>query len=166
MSKNELTQGRLKELLHYDPDTGVFTRLSGTKESSLIGKPAGCKMSSGHSHIRVDGSRQLSHRLAFLYMTGSIPEYVDHINGVRDDNRWCNLREVTWAQNQWNASIRKDNKAGIKGVYWCKRNKAWKASIMVNKIKIFLGQFPDLIGAELAVRKAREKYHGEFAKHV
>lgn len=97
-----ITQKRLKELLHYDPETGLFTwkvSRGGVKAGSITG----CYGCHGYLRISIDGKRYLSHRLAFLYIDGAFPpEQVDHINEVKDDNRWCNLRHATHGQNQKN----------------------------------------------------------------
>ncbi|MCK9994454.1 MAG: hypothetical protein Dbin4_02974, partial [Alphaproteobacteria bacterium] len=103
MKMAELTQSRLKELLHYDPDTGVFTRRVQTSSNARVGDVAGCLHPEGYRHIQIDGKRYAAHRLAWLYMTGEWPtNQLDHLNGVRDDNRWGNLREATHGQNQQN----------------------------------------------------------------
>ena len=123
MSKT-LTQNRLKELLHYDPETGIFTwRVSrrGAKSGSVAGVH-----DNGYIRIKIDYELYLAHRLTFLYMEGYFPEYhVDHKNRIRDDNRWSNLRHVSRQCNQRNASIAKDNTSGITGVCWHKNNKKW-----------------------------------------
>lgn len=92
--KNKLTQKRLKKLLYYNPDTGIFTWKINSRRS-LKDAPAGNLHPSGYIRIGIDSKEYRAHRLAFLYMEGYIPENdVDHINRVRDDNRWKNLREL------------------------------------------------------------------------
>ena len=90
-----LTAARLRELLQYDPETGVFTRLVKTSNGIKVGDVAGTADARGYILIRVDGWLHLAHRLAWLHMTCEWPKgMIDHINGVRDDNRWSNLRRA------------------------------------------------------------------------
>ena len=128
-----LTQARLKELLDYDPSTGLFTWKVG-RSGVRKGSSAGSLNNHGYMRISIDGKRYQSHIVAFLYMTGSFPhEEVDHMNNIRDDNRWENLREASKYQNAKNTKIRKDNTSGFKGVYWHKRHKKWTVQINKNK---------------------------------
>lgn len=92
----ELTAGRLKELLTYDPETGVFIWRGWRSGSAVAGSVAGSLHSDGYVCIKIGRCLYRAHRLAFLYMTGSRPiGQVDHINMNRADNRWCNLRETS-----------------------------------------------------------------------
>ena len=125
-----LTQARLKELLHYCPETGVFVwkvgRLAGL-EAGHVRHHGSCK---DYRYMKVRGTNGFAHRFAFLYMTGSFPVHeVDHINGNSLDNSWCNLRDVPRTVNCRNARMRKDNTSGVTGVYWCKTHKRWVASV-------------------------------------
>jgi HNH endonuclease len=116
---NQVTQKRLKELLNYDPETGVFTRLSNPL------KPTGSSdCTKGYLRIAIDRVRYKSHRLAYLYMTGEWPaQVVDHINGIKYDNRWCNLRAATLSENGCNRSVvNKNNKLGLRGVSQVSKN--------------------------------------------
>jgi len=112
-----LDQDRLKELLHYDPETGVFTwRVD--RGSVKAGSEAGCVHSNGYHLIKVCKKIFYAHRLVFLYMTGGWPsQHVDHINGKKRDNRWFNLRDVDVGMNSQNErSPRVNNKSGFLGV--------------------------------------------------
>lgn len=124
-----MNEKRLKELLVYNPYSGVFTwRVS--KGRSKRGVSAGTVSSGGYVQIKLDGKRYLAHRLAWLYMTGSWPEpEIDHINRVRNDNRFHNLREATKQQNQTNKGLQKNNTSGFIGVSWCKRSNKWRSQI-------------------------------------
>ena len=85
--RNQLTQERLKELLHYDPETGYFTWKISPNNAVKVGSVAGTSMNN-YIRIIIDHKAYLAHRLAFLYMEGYFPEHeVDHINRIRDDNR-------------------------------------------------------------------------------
>lgn len=142
MSTQSLTQSQLKEILHYNPDTGVFTRLmNGNFGRWKIGDIAGCVSSeSGYVLIRVLGVLQRAHRLAFLYMTGSFPQdQVDHEDHIRHNNEWLNIRQCTNQENHKNESLSKNNTSGNIGVSF-NRGK-WCAYIMVDRKKQHLGRF-------------------------
>ncbi len=136
-----LTQDRLRELLHYNPETGVFTRLK-TRHSSLVGTQAGSvNKALGYQVISVDAKPKYAHRLAWLYMTGQDPAgEVDHINGDRADNRWSNLRDVPKLVNmQNNRKARAHNATGLQGVR--KSGSRWESMIGHQKRQHYLGSF-------------------------
>lgn len=158
-----LTQERLKELLHYDPETGHFTRRV-TRGGKVAGSRAGKLNTSGHRQIRIDGRVYLAHRLAFLYVLGSFPaDCVDHVNQVKDDNRWCNLRPATRQQNQGNKGLQRNNSSGHRGVSWDKRHGKWVAQGGRSKGRIHLGRFDSLEEAAAAAQSWRNQTYGEFA---
>jgi hypothetical protein len=165
-----LTQSRLKELLHYAPEMGLFswrvTRGQFARPGSNAGTEHKAKRSnSPYIRIKIDGRSYLAQRLAFLYMTGEWPRHLpDHENTDTLDNRWANLRDATPSQNQANRSARKDNKLGIKGVHYIKRDKKYCAEIQVNKKQIRLGYFDDPHEAALAYALAAKEHFGEFAR--
>ncbi len=113
-----ITQFLLKSLLHYDPLTGVFTRLVSGSSAVKVGDIAGATNLSGYIQIRTCGKVYLAHRLAWLYMTGEWPkDKVDHRDGVGTNNAWSNLREATDALNRQNMrGAKSDSKTGILGV--------------------------------------------------
>ena len=158
-----LDVGRLRELLNYDPETGVFTwRVA--RKGRFKGSVAGSTDSNGYRTIRLDDVLYLEHRLAVLYMIGEWPKAtVDHINGERADNRWTNLREATWSQNLANRSPNKNNTSGAKGVWWNKRRSKWTAAVTVDRKAIHLGYFLTVGSAEAAYKEAAKRYFGEFA---
>jgi len=162
MTKLILTQQKLKELLSYCPETGVFT-WNIQRQCVKAGAIAGFyhqtvkKKHEGYRKITVCGKQCFEHRLAFLYMTGDIPEEVDHINRVRDDNRWCNLQATTRSKNMLNASTYNTNTAGHKGVSCCKNGK-FIANITIDKKRIYLGVFKDKFEA-ICARKSAENKH-------
>jgi len=160
----ELTQDRLKELLDYNPETGVFTRKVTVSAKAKAGDIAGCPNWNGYLRIRVDGKDYSAHRLAFLYMTGSLPPAnVDHTNHVRNDNRWINLRTATTKQNNRSTSSHKGASSKYLGVSRCKREGKWRAQIKVDgKVKT-LGYFLDEADAATAYNFAAHQHHGEFA---
>lgn len=155
-----ITQDELKELLHYDPETGMFTWKSHRGGTAYKYSVAGRKNTQGYIAIRVKGCRYQAHRLVWLYVNGYLPKYqIDHINGDGSDNRLCNLREATHAENQQNVSIRSDNTSGFPGVSWHKQAKKWRATIRIKRQKISLGLFSDAALAYEAYLKAKEQYH-------
>lgn len=157
MSDNILTQKELKALLHYNPSTGVFTRIKRTSNKINVGDIAGYKNDNGYVLIGLKGIARRAHRLAWLYMTGSWPKYeIDHINHIRSDNRFINLREVTHQENAKNTPLRKDNISGVTGVYWV-RDK-WMARINIKPKYISLGCFADKFEAICARKSAEIKY--------
>jgi hypothetical protein len=152
------------EVMSYTPETGVFT-WAVDKGPARSGDEAGTPQSAGYVYIRIDGTKYLAHRLAFLYMTGKWPEaYVDHINHVRTDNRWENLRIASRADNMRNASRYVSNSSGHHGVSWKPRDKIWVARICVDGRNIHIGSFRDIESAVVA-RKAAERMHGFHANH-
>jgi hypothetical protein len=94
-----------------------------------------------------------------------LPEFLDHIDGNTFNNCIENLRPATISQNNCNQVIRKDNTSGIKGVSWCKTWKKWKVRVQINRKRISFGYFKNLELAELVAIEARNKFHGNFAKH-
>lgn len=160
------TAERIKTLLHYDPDTGNFKWKVYRAVTAKAGYLAGNTDTRGHSQIRIDGRLYQAHRIAFLYMTGKVPDdQVDHINGVRNDNRWCNLRLANANENARNAKLRSDNKSGVKGVFFNKLTEKYQASIRFNGKLIHLGVFKNIEDATRIRESAAIKYHGEFANH-
>lgn len=143
-----LTAEKLREILSYDPDTGVMKWKAKTSPKMRVGDVAGCvdRFGTGYRQIRIEGKTYREHRLAWLYVYGKWPEQViDHINGVRTDNRLCNLREATPAQNQQNrVGCQRNNTSGVRGVCWDKRTAKWMAFIQFNGRHLHLGRFDDI----------------------
>jgi hypothetical protein len=153
-----LTQELLKKLLHYNPSTGLFRwKLPFGKQK--INGIAGGKNSQGYTIISINSKLYRAARLAFLYMEGYFPEYhVDHINRIRDDNRWENLRHITQQCNNRNTSKRSDNTSGITGVTWNKLSKKWVSQISTNGKNKYLGIFGTLKEAAKIRWEAEVKY--------
>jgi hypothetical protein len=155
-----ITQERLKSLFEYNNTTGRLVALSNSKRRK-VGDLIGNRNERGYLVASVDGKNYRVHRLVFLYHFGYMPEQIDHINGVRDDNRIENLREATSIQNSYNRKPLAQS--GKKGVYWHKQSQKWVASIWINKKNIHLGSFCSVEEAALVAFKTREKKHGDFA---
>ncbi len=130
----------------------------------MRGKRAGGYTDQGYRNVFIRTRLYREHRLVFLYHHGYMPACIDHVNGVRDDNRIENLRAATQQSNTYNARLRKDTTSGIKGVSWHKARQKWRTYINVGKRTISLGYFEDKELAELVVSEARELYHAEFAR--
>jgi hypothetical protein len=159
-----LTAERLRRLLSYDPETGVFTwRSPGT--GRRVSGIAGCLGGTGYWHINLDNRIYPAQRLAWLYQTGEWPAAdIDHINRDRADNRWCNLRAATKSQNSSNRCADFNNTAGFKGVTWYKARRKWQAMITVNGKHIYLGVFDTPHQAYANYCLAARKHHGDFAR--
>ncbi|WON77812.1 HNH endonuclease signature motif containing protein [Serratia sp. UGAL515B_01] len=149
-----INQSEVKRLLKYCPESGLFTWAIKPSAGVDCGNVAGTKNTQGYISILIKRKSYKAHRLAWLYMTGHIPNWVDHVNGVRDDNRWVNLRECTPQQNAINAKLRKDSSSGVKGVYWHATTKKWTAQANCKGKRVHLGRFSSIEEAIIA----REKY--------
>lgn len=156
-----LTQERLKELLHYDPDTGVFTWVDTIGPNAKKGNSCGSLGTKGYLTIRLDGKLYRSHRLAWLYVTGNEPQnYIDHINRIKTDNRFCNLRDLTNSENLHNRiKPQKTNTSGHLGIDFHKASKKWRARVNVNKKEILIGFFETKELAIAAYKKAKKIHH-------
>lgn len=135
-----ITQLRLKELLHYNPDTGIFTWLVDRGRLAKKGSSAGTDNQDGYTRMAIDGKRQYAHRLAFLYMEGTMPQEADHIDRVRSNNSWGNVRRTTRSRNMLNTNLYPSNKSGMRGVSAHKEG-GFVANITVDKKRKYLGKF-------------------------
>ena len=154
-----LTQSRLKELLHYSPETGDFTWLV-QRGRVKIGDIAGSLHWTGYRITQIAEKEYSAHRLAFFYMTGAWPaDQVDHKNGVRHDNRWDNLRQATHAENHQNGAVRSNNKSGFMGVSWNVKRRKWQAHITFARRIKFLGRFTTPEDAYAAYLAAKANLH-------
>ena len=152
-----VTHKRLKELLNYDPDTGVFTRklyVRGHKVGEVVGFDW-----NGYRGIKLDGKGYQAHRLAWLYVYGEHPKHeVDHINCNKMDNRIANLRDIPKNKNRENQiAPYKNNKLGVQGVSM-HRGK-YKAQIQIAGVVTYLGVHETLEAAKQAYIDAKKKYH-------
>lgn len=166
--KMPLCLEEIRQLIEYRPDTGLFFWLQDRNShagKAKAGHPAGA-VRDGYLRITLHGRQYRAHRLAWLLMTGEFPPKgfeIDHINRLRSDNRWCNLRLVSRSQNNMNAGLRSDNTSGVRGVSWASGNQRWDARITVNKKPILLGQYVVLEDAIAARKAAERQYFGEHA---
>lgn len=155
-----ITQQELKTLLNYDPNTGLFTWKIPKKGRKVN---AGGMRKDGYYRICINYKRYLSHRLAWLYVYGEFPDKcIDHINLNPSDNRICNLRLATIAENGINRKLQLNNTSKFKGVRFVENRNKWMARITVNNKMIYLGIFVNIKDAALAYKKAALKYHKQF----
>lgn len=177
---NFITLDDLRELIHYCDKTGIFTWRNrsekwfsdNTKNNSTAmmiswnkrhaNNIAGSLHSSGYLIIMLLGKRWFSHRLAYYYITGEEPNFVDHIDGIITNNKWDNLRNVTGSTNRRNSKIPSTNSSGVIGVYFYKGK--WCPKIGVDGKLISLGRFSDKDEA-IRVRKDAEIIYGFHENH-
>lgn len=155
---------RIEAVLEYDPNEGVFIYRKAMGRQAA-GTLAGTKNNNGYLVISVDGQKILAHRIAWAWMHGKYPDgAIDHINGVRTDNRIANLRIATPSQNVANCATR--SKTGARGVsyYPDRQNLPWKAFISVGRKTKNLGSFASKQEASAAYNRAARELFGEFAR--
>jgi hypothetical protein len=153
-----LTQEEVIRQLNYDPNTGIFTwKISKSGNKGVGSKAGSLDKNSKYQVCTINNKRYYLHRIAFLYMTGSHPQYnVDHINGDKQDNRWSNLRDISTRDNQSNREIHRTGK--LVGSCFKKDCKRWRAMISIDSINIHLGYFDTELEAHEAYMKARKHY--------
>jgi len=153
----------VRELLSYNPETGVFTWNQSVSTQVNRGDVAGHVESNRYRRIQISGVRYLAHRLAWLVSHGEFPpDEIDHINGVRDDNRLSNIRLATKTQNQRNKALGRQNKLGVFGVRW--KANGFEAFIKLAGKNVYLGRYGNIFDAACA-RKTAEIEHGFDANH-
>lgn len=154
-----ITRARLKEVLHYDPLTGLFKWLVTNSNRAVAGTV--CRSINGHGYVQIgiDGRRYEGQRLAWLYMTGEWPVHlVDHIDTDKKNNRWSNLRAATLSENM--ANTRRRN--GVKGVRF--RNGRYHAHVTIGGKQVHLGTFDTAEAASAAYAIAARQAFGEYAR--
>ena len=154
----------LRSMFRYDPDTGdIFWAAPG--KGKIKKKPAGTQELSGYKGIVINGRRIRAHIIAWALYYNKWPDsQLDHINGIRSDNRILNLREATNSQNGKNLKIKSNNKSGFTGVTYDKINKKWRATIKIDGKQKNLGRYLDIEDAVFARKKAEIKYFGEWRR--
>lgn len=160
---HSITKDYLKTIISYNPETGEMHKLHYYRPN-CVGKRIKNDNKNRYKNIEISGKIYKQHRIAWIYMTGETPAEIDHINGIRSDNRFCNLRVVTRSQNIQNIGIRKNNTSGYKGVCFESKKRKWRARIIINYKVINLGHYDCPKSAYMAYCHAAEKYHGEFAR--
>ena len=162
MKSSDITQEYVKERLSYDGQNLVWKT---TIYKSKIGKRAGTSNAKGYRQIILNKVVFLEHRLILLYVHGYTPKEIDHINGIKSDNRIENLRECTSSINNRNSKMPCTNKSGVKGIFWDNSVNRWHGRIWADGKFVFSKCFESLTDATIAVREARELHHGIYAHH-
>ena len=152
------------ELFVYDPETGELRNRVDRSSRAQAGTLAGWRDAGGYFSVLVRGKYYRVHRVAWLMTHGVWPAaQIDHVNGVRDDNRMANLRESTNSENLCNRGSTVNNRTGFKGVCWDKNSRKYKAQIMVRGNFTYLGLFTTPEAAHAAYQSAAYANHGTFA---
>jgi hypothetical protein len=165
----------IRECLAYFPETGVLVWLARPEthfkdvhrmrvaNSKYAGKIAGSRNPDGYLYIGMRGSLYLAHRVIWKLVTGKDPlNEVDHVDRIRDNNRWKNLREADPSQNRCNTGMRYNNTTGLKGAVLDPKLKQYRAAIGHKGSKIYLGLYPTAEAAHAAYSKAADSLHGTF----
>jgi hypothetical protein len=159
-----ITHKKLLSLLRYDRRTGLFTWKGDMYHKSRIGKIAGSVKVDGYVIITIAGKAYYAAPLARFYVTGKWPaNTVDHVNRIRSDNRWANLREATYAQNSSNRKLVITNKSGYRGVSFAVKNGKWRASLKCAYKTINLGDWDTPEQAAMAYDLEAIERFGAFA---
>lgn len=159
----------LAHYFSYAPDTGALTWRVRPCRNVFAGDKAGSVSPRGYLRVMLKKRLLNVHRIAWKLMTGDdLGQEIDHINGDPADNRFCNLRIATHAENQRNRRVMRTSSTGIKGVRWgghsCARSRVWRADIRVNGRRKYIGHFATQEEAEIAYAVAAIEFHGEFAR--
>lgn len=159
-----ITQKILKDYLHYNEENGVFTRTKSIKgKGGSLGRHPGYMRQDGYIRIMIMRKLYYAHRLAWLYVYGVFPDKeIDHINGIKNDNRLSNLRMASKSQNQYNRGKAKTNTSGFKGVIWAKKRAIWIAQIKINGKSKYIGSFNSPEEAHTAYCFVANAEHGKF----
>ena len=164
MTMVNITQELLKEYLEYRD--GHLWWSKPRSNSVKVGQQLGKLESSGYRQGKLFSKLYLEHRLIWLYHYGCWPkDQIDHINGVRDDNRIENLRECTAQQNQFNKKSKKGSSSEYKGVSWNKKSRKWLVKYKNKGKQIYLGLYECELEATEVYHKATENLHKEYANY-
>lgn len=165
MATDDLSAARAREVLDYDPLTGVFIRKVRLAQRHQVGDRADFIVTGGqlkgYSRISVDGKRYLAHRVAWLYVHGDWPAgLLDHKNGLKSDNRIDNLRPADHRLNNENQrGPRADGSSGYLGVHWDRLTEKWRARVTTGGRSIHVGLYDSAEEAHAAYVTAKRKIH-------
>lgn len=157
-----MTQDELHQICNYDCNTGLLTWVTTRNAKAVKGSQVGCHDKNGYLVTMINKKNYFVHRLIWLYVHGEFPKTIDHINGIKNDNRLSNLRNCTISDNAKNKSLFANNKTGYKGVSWCNRSNKYQATCKVNGKKKWLGYFHNVLDAANAYQTYAKQNHAEF----
>jgi len=153
------------EFLKYDTDTGILTWKKSPANRVKVGDEAGTVNANGYKVFSIRNKLYSVHRIAWLISKGVLPpEHIDHINGIRSDNKLDNMRSASNIENLRNCKLHKLNKSGVTGVKWYPKQRSWESYITVDYKKIGLGYFKAFFDA-VAARKSAEIVYGFHQNH-
>ena len=155
---------KVGDRVRYDPASGRFFWTNPASRKNKPGQEAGSVHTNGYYKITIDYQFYYAHRLAFLLMTGEYPPAVDHIDHDKLNNKWGNLRAVTYSQNSRNMKKPVTNKSGTVGVWWSKSQQMWMSSLKSKGVKYWLGRHKTYEQA-VAARKQGEIDHNFHPNH-
>lgn len=156
---------RVNELLRLDAETGRLHWKVNRGNKSSAGDVAGSALGNRYMRMQIDGVHLSVHRVIWAIHYGHWPpddKQIDHINGLKTDNRPLNLRLADNSQNQINSKVRNGTKSGLKGVDWIQRVGKWRAKIMVKRKNIHIGYYDDKESAHTAYCQKAAELHGAF----
>lgn len=159
----DLTLDRVRELFMYR-DGKLYWRVSHRRVTA--GEEAGCITHSGYRRVRLEGKSYYAHRIVYALHHGAVPTHIDHIDGNRSNNQIENLRAANASENRYNSKRPHHDSTGVKGVFLNRATGNWRVCITINKVRKCFGTYNNLELAELVATEARNKFHGEFARHA
>lgn len=165
MEREYPTKEELCRLFEYKDGNLICKQKTNNKSRIKIGDVIGTIGSDGYYKTKINGVFYFVHRLIFLMHYGFVPKIIDHINGIRSDNRIQNLREATQRQNSYNRKLRINNKSGVKNVCWDPNANLWKVQISIDGKQTNCGFFASLEDARIRATALRKKHHRDFANH-
>lgn len=166
--RNDITVEYIQERLDYDLDKGkLYWKPTSNKSWStkFAGKEAGCRFNGGYIKLSIDNEGYLAHRLLWVLAHGYWPDGIDHINGIRSDNRIVNLREANQSQNMSNVARWAHNTSGVKNVRWHEATGKWLVRVKKRGYTHYFGYYEDLEEACEVAHKARIELHGAYSNH-
>ena len=155
-----IDQETVKKLFYYDAESGMLLWRYGNKRNVKPWQEAKALNGNGYVCVKIQGKDYPAHRIIWLYVHGAFPkEFIDHKNRIRNDNRLCNLRDVSRSDNNQNISLPSHNKSGHMGVSWIKNRNCWTVTVAVNKKNKWLGYYKNLDDAIAARKKGEKQYY-------